>query len=133
MSKAQKKQAKMLKRKLQLANSGCVTHFYFITGRVPVVVFVVAALFICCCCCLSCIPNCAECADGHYSPTPGAAPCQPCTWRCHNDSVCDKTTGHCDRCPPGYRGDICQAGKPDIYNHNDGLNTCHLVLWTTRT
>ncbi|XP_070191834.1 scavenger receptor class F member 1-like [Littorina saxatilis] len=30
-----------------------------------------------------------------------------CPGTCYNNTPCDKTTGHCDECPPGKKGDTC--------------------------
>ncbi|XP_070193990.1 cell death abnormality protein 1-like isoform X2 [Littorina saxatilis] len=50
-------------------------------------------------------PGCTECDAGYYKKT--APSCTPCPGTCYNDTPCDKTTGHCEDCPPGKNGDMC--------------------------
>nr|AJA37894.1 fucolectin-related molecule [Littorina littorea] len=54
-------------------------------------------------------PNsqCKECADGFYRKTANAVHCTECSGRCHNNTPCNKATGDCDRCPPGWEGQRC--------------------------
>ncbi|XP_070191675.1 scavenger receptor class F member 1-like [Littorina saxatilis] len=54
--------------------------------------------------------QCTECADGFYRKTANAAHCTECSGRCHNNTPCNKTTGDCDRCPPGWEGPRCFKG-----------------------
>ncbi|KAK7101449.1 hypothetical protein V1264_019831 [Littorina saxatilis] len=62
-------------------------------------------------------PGCTECEDGYYKQT--APPCIQCPGTCDNNSSCDKTTGHCQQCPPGKKGDTCNEEK--TANQNDNL------------
>ncbi|XP_070184127.1 scavenger receptor class F member 1-like [Littorina saxatilis] len=50
-------------------------------------------------------PDCTVCVDKYYKQT--APACIPCPGTCDNDTPCDKTTGHCDECPHGRKGDMC--------------------------
>ncbi|XP_070183691.1 platelet endothelial aggregation receptor 1-like isoform X2 [Littorina saxatilis] len=66
------------------------------------------------------LPGCTECEDGYYKQT--ASSCIQCPGTCDNNTPCDKTTGHCQQCPPGKTGDICdQDCQAGLYG--DGCNT----------
>ncbi|XP_070193983.1 uncharacterized protein [Littorina saxatilis] len=66
------------------------------------------------------MPGCTECEDGYYKQT--ASSCIQCPGTCDNNTPCDKTTGHCQQCPPGKTGDICdQDCQAGLYG--DGCNT----------
>ncbi|KAK7503374.1 hypothetical protein BaRGS_00005295 [Batillaria attramentaria] len=62
--------------------------------------------------CLECrapffeLPYC-ECEDGYYY---NDTYCIKCPVQCYN-TPCNKTTGHCDSCPPGRRGNTCSEVK----------------------
>ncbi|XP_076468722.1 uncharacterized protein LOC143299422 [Babylonia areolata] len=72
-------------------------------------------------------PDCTECLDDSYKPQ-GNTFCSTCTWTCHPETVCDKTSGHCPLCPPGRRGDRCdqdcEAGR---YGQNCTEHCGHCV------
>ncbi|KAL8560997.1 hypothetical protein ACOMHN_050077 [Nucella lapillus] len=53
--------------------------------------------------------NCSDCLDGHHEQSDNSG-CSKCTWSCKSGTVCDKTTGHCESCPPGKQGNYCQQG-----------------------
>ncbi|XP_070191574.1 multiple epidermal growth factor-like domains protein 6 [Littorina saxatilis] len=52
-------------------------------------------------------PSCTECQAGSYRRFAYDQGCTRCT--CYNNTSCDKSTGHCSRCPPGYTGNTCQT------------------------
>ncbi|KAL8560994.1 hypothetical protein ACOMHN_050074 [Nucella lapillus] len=61
-------------------------------------------------------PACTDCLDGHHKRSDNSG-CSICTWSCKSGTVCDKTTGHCESCPPGKQGNNCQQDIDD----NTGL------------
>ena len=49
----------------------------------------------------------SECADGHYNKSSGCQQCGHCAER----AVCDKNTGYCPSCEPGWIFPLCQQRK----------------------
>ena len=50
----------------------------------------------------------SECADGHYNKSGGCS--QQCG-HCAGGAVCDKNTGYCPSCEPGWIFPLCQQRK----------------------
>ncbi|KAL8617486.1 hypothetical protein ACOMHN_062697 [Nucella lapillus] len=70
-------------------------------------------------------PACTDCLDGHHKQSDSSG-CLRCTWSCKSGTVCDKTTGHCESCPPGKQGNYCQQDISDG-GDKETVNTTALI------
>jgi hypothetical protein len=48
----------------------------------------------------------SECANGTYG-----LGCNGTCGKCKDGAVCDKVTGNCDKCEPGWYQPLCQQGE----------------------
>ena len=79
--------------------------------------------------------SCSTCSDNYYQDQEGSISCKKCDSNCV--VPCNKTTGYCPKCKPGYQSisyycDLCSAGTYSDQSQNGKCMKCPIGTYTNQ-